>query len=406
MKRIICLIITLLLLFAEGSSANSLLEQSALASPGDSTSDWSAIALLVSDKAFDKKAYLDALKDYVAEKYQQNGKLSPVKSTEWHRIALAVTLCGEDATNFYGINLINDGVFFRENLGRQGINAYIWSLIAINSGNYAEEAGSINTIEAIISHILSVQNADGSFSLRTNEPDCDITAMTICALSSYKSREDVSHAIENAINFLSLYQNDDGSFSQNNIPNAESTAQVMIALASIGISPKTDVRFQNLYDSLLSFRTADGFSHIYNSSTNIIATYQAECALVAADKCAPIYRISKTVAKEIPIEFYTESYTEPPKEINTQPVPIVENWAEEETSALCAEEITEPKTTSELIEPSEGNTQAPTEDESTFSVNPTESENKSKSWTLSVIIMSVIIVFICIYVIMRKKHEK
>ncbi len=400
MKRIICLIVTLLLLFAKVSSANSLLEQSALASPGDSTSDWSAIALLVSDKAFDKKAYLDALKDYVAEKYQQNGKLSPVKSTEWHRIALAVTLCGEDATNFYGINLINDGVFFRENLGRQGINAYVWSLIAVNSGNYTEAAGSINTIEAIISHILSVQNADGSFSLRTNEPDCDITAMTIYALSPYKNREDVAYAIENAINFLSLYQNEDGSFSLNNIPNAESTAQVIIALASIGISPKTDVRFQNLYESLLSFRTVDGFSHIYNSSTDIIATYQAECALVAADKCAPIYKTSRIINEEVPSEIHAEI----PEEINTTAVYSVEDRVEEMVS-IQEEEIVEILSTQEQIEPSE-NTQVTTEEYPTAPAPKVETVNTSENSTFGVVFLSIIIVFICIYGIMRKKHEK
>ena len=65
MKRIICLIVIMLLLLTQVSSANSLLEQSALVSPGDSTSDWSAIALLVADKAFDKAAYLNVLKEYV-----------------------------------------------------------------------------------------------------------------------------------------------------------------------------------------------------------------------------------------------------------------------------------------------------------------------------------------------------
>lgn len=307
MKKIISITVILIFVLPLFASATTLLSDCALQSPGSSASDWSAIALLVSDENFDKDIYLSNLKQYVADKYHEKGLLSPTKATEWHRIALAAGLAGEDATDFGGINLINDGIFYRDNLGRQGINAYIWALITIASGNYVEPADALNKTDDIISAILSKQNEDGSFSLKAGTPDCDITAMAVCALSAYKSRAEVMTAINNALSYLSSVQNADGSFSSNGVPNAETTAQVIIAVSALGYDVKTDPRFPNLLDALSSFRTEDGYSHTYAGTTDVIATYQAKCASVAAEKKSFIYTcINKhredSSEKEIPTE--------------------------------------------------------------------------------------------------------
>ena len=270
MKKIISITITIVLLLSHIWSVNAQALRDALSSPGSSVSDWSAIALLVSGEDFNKALYMDGLREYVKGKYLTESKLSPSKATEWHRIIIAVTLLGENAENFEGINLLNDGVFFRENLGRQGLNAYIWALIAVSSGSYKEPSGAINTIDGIINHILLKQNTDGSFALKSDTPDCDITAMAIYALSAYRGREEVRLAIDNALNFLDSVQNADGSFSANNIPNSETTAQVITALSALGGDVKTDARFEGVYNALLAFKTADGFMHTYNGATDKI----------------------------------------------------------------------------------------------------------------------------------------
>lgn len=358
MKRIV--IFTFVLIFALQLVASaSVLQDTALQSPGSTASDWSAIALLVSGEDFDKSTYISGLKGYVTERYLTSNALSPTKATEWHRIALAVALAGEDPTSFAGINLINDGIFYRENLGRQGINGYIWALITIASGNYSEPVDAVNTVDDIIQTILSKQNADGSFSLKAGVPDCDITAMAICALSEYKSREGVSLAINNAINYLSLAQNPDGSFSSNGIPNAESTAQVIIALSSLGYDVNNDTRFPNLLGALQAFRTQDGYSHTYGGETDAIATYQAVCASVATEKKCLIYKHSPTSQKEIEYEEPTTEKLE--SEIKVYPTEdlFITDKEEEPTTPQATEvvtsEQTEVETENYVAETSENN---------------------------------------------------
>lgn len=379
MKKIISITITIVLLLSHVWSVNAQALKNALSSPGSSVSDWSAIALLVSGEDFDKVLYMDGLSEYVKDKYLTESKLSPSKATEWHRIIIAITLMGENAENFEGINLLNDGVFFRENLGRQGLNAYIWALIAVSSGSYKEPSGAINTIDGIINHILSKQNTDGSFALKSDAPDCDITAMAIYALSDYRGREEVRLAIDNALNFLDSVQNADGSFSANNIPNSETTAQVITALSSLGCDVKTDARFAGLYDALLTFRTADGFMHAYDGATDTIATYQGVCAIAAANKMSAVYKGKFTVEeqKEIPTN------EEPPKETATLKAEAQEK------------ETTMPATSEEIVtECTEAITEAPSEAD-----NSEKQHNPLKLY----IFIAVLFVIITFYGIMVKK---
>lgn len=281
-------------------SANSeILQETILQSPGTSQSDWSAIALSVSDIPFDEEGYITQLESYIAQKYQSQSKLSLNKSTEWHRIIIAVNLLGYDATDFNGINLVNDGIYYRESLAKQGLNGYIWALIALSSGNFSEpDDSAINTKESILTNILSKQNDDGSFSLNGNKPSCDITAMAVYALSFYKTRQDVREAIDNALAYLISIQNPDGSFSEDGVANAESTAQVIIALSALGIDVNNDTRFPNIYNALLSFQVEDGFCHTKGEKINVMATYQALCAIKAAKSGGWIYSNYQKTAGE------------------------------------------------------------------------------------------------------------
>ena len=292
MKRFVLFLLIILLISNTVQGAD--MAELAYSAPGTSNGDWSAIALMLSDCDFDKTRYINALKQYVTGKYELNDKLSRTKSTEWHRIAIAVNLAGEDATDFNGINLINDGIFYRENLGRQGLNGYVWALIAVCSGDFEEPYEAFNTKNSIINEILFRQNSDGGFSVSGNNSSCDMTAMTLYALSFFQNREEVSVAINKALDYLSDIQNDDGSFSESGIPNAESTAQVIIALSALGKDIKSDDCFSRAFDGLMLFKTDDGFSHIAAGETNTIATYQGMCAVIAAEKPRAIYSKTNT----------------------------------------------------------------------------------------------------------------
>ncbi|MDD4124791.1 MAG: DUF4430 domain-containing protein, partial [Eubacteriales bacterium] len=117
--------------------------------------------------------------------------------------------------------------------------------------------------------------------------DVDVTAMAVQALALYYDTEnDVKAVVDKALIFLSEKQLDGGDYSGYGTPNPESTSQVIIALASLGIDPVEDSRFikngNGLIDGLLKYRLPDGsFSHTENGAFNHTSTVQAFCSLVA-----------------------------------------------------------------------------------------------------------------------------
>ncbi|MDP4120907.1 MAG: hypothetical protein Q8876_07655, partial [Bacillota bacterium] len=93
-------------------------------------------------------------------------------------------------------------------------------------------------------------------------------------------------AIDKAVTCLSKQQKNDGTYASMGIENAESTAQVMVALCSLKINAQKDYRFIkngiSVYDGLLSFLNNDGgFAHLKDGTSNNLATQQAFEAYVA-----------------------------------------------------------------------------------------------------------------------------
>lgn len=272
---------------SEGIKSDNLFATDFVSNAGSSSADWYAIAIGRSGIDDDYFSYLAMLKNNIQSRYKTNDKLDSQKATEWHRISLAVLSLGGDPTNMgedsngQTINLIKDGTYDRgktESLGAQGINGYIWALITLDSMRYTVPDNATDTREDIISAILKNQIENGSFTLDGDNPNTDITAMTIQALSPYYNdekeydfknhKEKVRSAIDKAVNWLSSVQNDDGDFSAWGRDNAESTAQVMTALCCIGIDPDNDTRFiknsNSVIDGLMKYRTNDGgFAHSY-----------------------------------------------------------------------------------------------------------------------------------------------
>ena len=269
-----------------------LTRQDVLPAGQSSVADWYAIAMARCGIGEDYETYLAALKTYVESAYAENGGLSANKATEWHRVALAVTALGGDAAAFgtkpdgTTIDLIADGCYdcvVEGGPGAQGLNGWIFALLALDAGGYQAPEGARYTRETIIEAIVSAQGEDGGFSLTGDALDADITAMALQALAPYADGQ--AEVIDRALAALSAAQCADGGFASWGAENAESTAQVVMALCALGIDPAADERFckegGSAVTALLGFRVEDGsFAHVGGTS-DAMASEQGLQALEA-----------------------------------------------------------------------------------------------------------------------------
>lgn len=293
-----------------------------LAQAGTTACDWYAIALARLGMEDDYAAYLAVLKENVTERYAQEGKLSAAKATEWHRISLAVAAAGGDPRAFGtdrdggAIDLIADGTYDRgltAPLDRQGVNGPIWALIALNSGRYEVPDGAYSARRDIIADIISRRLCDGGFAAAGDDAEPDMTAMALQALAlcaddanEYTTAAGdavtVGEVIETALARLSEMQLETGDFPLRGTPNAESTAQVIIALCTLGVDPASDERFikngRSAVDGLLLYRADNGgFAHTRASLVpDDMACAQSMCALAALYRyqngMSPLYDMS------------------------------------------------------------------------------------------------------------------
>lgn len=296
---------------AQNGSASGRLFTEGFAKTAGNGCDWYMIAAGRYGITDDRAAYLKHIAAYITEKYRTADKLDRSKATEWHRIALAVLSAGGDPRsigkdeNGNPVNLIADGVYNRgytASLGKQGLNGWIWGLVALDSKQYAVPSGSFYTREGILKEILSYQLPDGGFSFAGAISDCDTTAAALIALAPYVSsgrqytytlkrgKQEVTRtaaqAAQAALERLSDIQLSTGGFTASGEETSESTSQVIVALCSLGIDPQGDKRFikngNSPLGALMAFREADGgFAHLKGEGSNSMAGEQALCALVS-----------------------------------------------------------------------------------------------------------------------------
>lgn len=231
-----------------------------------------------------------------------NGKLdntsTQTKHTEYSRVILALTALGEDATKFTGsngtvYNLVEplfekNGSTYR--VSEQGNNGTAFALIALDSGNYYDNATGTTARNAWIKSLCDAQINNGAWGIDTDFPgsNVDMTAMVVQALAPYCSTNaTVKAAVDKAVKWLSAEYQKTGNYG-----SSESAAQVIVALSALGIDAKTDSRFQHNGISVLSnfLSYADpnskGFLHDKqpNSTVNQMASEQAAYTLVAYDR--------------------------------------------------------------------------------------------------------------------------
>lgn len=287
----------------------NLLGEEMLSLSGSTPGDWYPFGLARAGMSDNFDGYKASVNDYVSKKYDTDDKLSKAKATEWHRISLALTACGGNprrAGNNGDIDLIADGTYNRVDgngkgiLGRQGINGYIWALIALDSKMYAVPEKAYYDRGDIIVALLGRQLADGGWSLVGSGADPDITAMCVTALAPYYNSEvrytyvnknidnsgakitsTVRQCVDKALFALGQLQQDDGDFISWGTQNCESTVWVVVALCSLGRDPSKEADFikngKTLVDGILKYRNSDGgFIHSF--------TYDAENPSSSPDK--------------------------------------------------------------------------------------------------------------------------
>lgn len=243
--------------------------------------DWTAFALARSGRPVADR-YLPE-----AERAVAAGGLTRV--TDWARTALAVNANGGDVRRFgkAGTDLLAV-IANHERMTVQGPNAPAFALLALDAGGYPEAEGDRWTRQQLIGWLLDHRNADGGWSLVPGASDVDVTAIVLTALAPYRDDEEVGKAVDGALAWLAQVQRDSGGFGHP-AESAESTAQALIALVTLGIDPVADERFVkpggSALSRLLAYRLPDGrFAHVAGGGADAMASLQAMLALTAVER--------------------------------------------------------------------------------------------------------------------------
>ena len=264
--------------------------------------------------------YYDRIVEYVntkAAELDMSGALDKSKSTDNSRLIMALAAIGRDATSVGNWDLVEaysaNGINW---IRKQGMNGTIWTLIALDCGNYETSDPTIR--QQCVDAIVSAQHNDGGWSLvtaKTQPSNVDITGMTLTALYPYRDQPAVAQACETAFNWLSESQLDNGGFPYGKGETSESCVWAIVAATTWGINPDTDPRFikngNSAVDNLLTYYLEDEakFEHGRGAGANAMATDQAVYGLVAYNRLVKgqtaLYDYSDVVAPETTVDEMT-----------------------------------------------------------------------------------------------------
>ena len=223
-------------------------------------------------------SYLNTL--FTTLRDSQDTKLT--LSTDYARITLAMSSLGVEAPESV-LDVVRD----YDRVTTQGINAVAYALLALDSKPYNDE-GDAALRNNYVAFLLNNACDKGGWVYggdKTSTADVDMTAMVIQALAPYYGDAQVKTAVDNALKVLKSMQKSTGGFSTYGTYNAESTAQVIVALTALGIDP-TKWTNADPIDALLHFYDASAsmFRHTTNGKADQMATEQAAYALVAYNR--------------------------------------------------------------------------------------------------------------------------
>lgn len=260
---------------------------------GSTYGEWAVLGAARSDLTVSSQwfgEYYKTVTTYVKEHIDEQGRLplpeeTNTQSTENSRLILALTAIGADPTDVAGYDLLTalEDLTFVE---RSGTNGPVFALLAADSGSY-----ELENREALVQSILDAQLRDGGWAVSGRTSEVDMTAMALQALAPYCSgNAQVETAVEAALVYLKGRQDADGGFREGGTANAESAAQVVIALTALGEDPAEFVSEEgsSVLDALGKFHVeGSGFRHCFETGAdgvNQMATEQSYLALTAYDR--------------------------------------------------------------------------------------------------------------------------
>lgn len=212
--------------------------------------------------------------------------------------ALGITIIGKDITDVEGVNLAE--LMYNASGLTDGSNELTWVLLALDAANVTIPDNAKWNREKMVNALIDrFQNpSNGGIGLFDNRSaDVDLTGMALQALARYRySSEKVSTAVDRALTYLRNQMTDDcgyrNSYSKDGNPNPNSTAEVLLAVVSLGIDPTSEEsgfgsEKKNMITHLMKYAvtTTGGEGFAYTTSTgkkvNDMATYQVLEALDA-----------------------------------------------------------------------------------------------------------------------------
>ena len=322
--------------------------------PGAVGGEWVIVGLARSGAEVPEEYYQDFYSAVEAYVKAADGVLHEKKYSEYSRVIIGLAAIGKDARNVAGYDLTKPLGDFDKTVW-QGLNGAIWALLALDSRDYPmpvnPEAETQATRQMYVDHILSRQMPDGGWNLyggtgntspeaQTSDPD--ITGMVLQALSKYMDQPAVAKAVDEALDCMSRYQEEDGGYGTLGTVNCESAVQILVALCELGISPD-DPRFvkngKSVLDNVLSYQTkSGGFLHTADGSgNNQLTSEQGFYGLVDVLRLVQgknsLYRMSDAIT--VPDrESSGKGQGLPGKDPAVQPVPITSPGTAFEDAAL------------------------------------------------------------------------
>lgn len=181
-------------------------------------------------KSADISHYLTSVKAAMkSKKLSKDAKINDIE-----RVIMTLTALGYDASNFNGQNL-TAWLYQNQKWDNYSPNLMIWSLIALDSGNYTAAKGYR---EGLIAQLVKYQHTStGGFFFSTAWPadDVDMTAMAMIALAPYKNSNAKAKKMYNAgWKFIQSKADDQYNYGGDSYDPCSTNAYVVIAKCATG----------------------------------------------------------------------------------------------------------------------------------------------------------------------------
>lgn len=181
-------------------------------------------------KSADISHYLTSVKAAMkSKKLSKDAKINDIE-----RVIITLTALGYDASNFNGQNL-TAWLYQNQKWDNYSPNLMIWSLIALDSGNYTAAKGYR---EGLIAQLVKYQHTSTGgffFSMAWPADDVDMTAMAMIALAPYKNSNAKAKKMYNAgWKFIQSKADDQYNYGGDSYDPCSTNAYVVIAKCATG----------------------------------------------------------------------------------------------------------------------------------------------------------------------------